>query len=331
MRVSENTNFELVRETLQRSKGRMEGLQNQTATMKKLNKPSDDPISAAKILEIRTDKVNNEQFQVSAKLAEAFLSNSEQAISELADIIVRAKEIAIQQSSSASSNDETRIAVAEEVAQMYQQAINVGNRRVGEKYLFGGYKTNVPPVSMEGKYLGDSGQMTVEIGRDVFVSMNVPGNEVFNTVGKVEVRGTQPEDLYDQSGEKKVRSPASDENLNNAPRNENVNVFDELMNLRIGLLTGDTDTIRQTLDRFDQIYSRLNSTRARVGSRINGIQNISQSLDRQNITQATLSSHLEDADMARVVGDLAREETIFRSALQSSQRLIQPSLLDFLK
>ena len=103
------------------------------------------------------------------------------------------------------------------------------------------------------------------------------------------------------------------------------------MNLRIGLLTGDVDTIRNTLDRFDQIYSNLNATRARVGSRINGIQNISQSLDRQKITQAQLSSHLEDADMAQVVSDLAKEEAVFRSALQSSQKLIQPSLLDFLK
>ena len=327
MRVSENTNFDLVRETLQRSKGRMEHLQNQSSTLRKLNSPSDDPVAAAKVLEIRTDKVNNEQYQVSAKLAEAFLSNSEQAVSELADIVVRAKEIAIQQSSSASSNDDTRVAVAEEVAQMFQQAINVANRRVGERYLFGGYKTNTPPVTEDGKYIGDNGQMTVEIGRDVFVSMNVPGNEIFNSDRKMESKGTQPEDLY----EKPTRAPASADNYGDAPKKQNVNIFEEIMNLRIGLLTGDVDTIRNTLDRFDQIYSNLNATRARVGSRINGIQNISQSLDRQKITQAQLSSHLEDADMAQVVSDLAKEEAVFRSALQSSQKLIQPSLLDFLK
>jgi len=40
---------------------------------------------------------------------------------------------------------------------------------------------------------------------------------------------------------------------------------------------------------------------------------------------------LEDADMAQVMSDLAREETIFRGALASSQKLMQPTLLDFLK
>lgn len=338
MRVSDNTNFGLVRETINRTKGRMEKLQTQSATLKKVNTLSDDPVGSSKILEIRTDKVNNEQFLMNAKLAEAQLNNSESALSELADVVVRAKEIALQQASGASANDDTRLAVAEEITQMYQSSIGTANRRVGDRYLFGGYKTDQPPVDVNGKYVGDDGQMMVEVGRDVFIAMNIPGHEAFNTNPQVEERpadmGSSPE-LQMRAG---ARTPASytatgqmNKTGKQAPEPENVNIFEELQNLRIGLLTSDTETIRGTLERFDQIHARLNSMRAKIGSRINGLQTMTQSLERQNITNAQLGSHLEDADMAQVVSDLAKEETVFRSALQSSNKLLQPTLMEFLK
>src|SRR4029077_3372579 len=103
MRVTDNSNYETVRESIRRSKERMENLQTQSATLKKLNTPSDDPVGASKVLEVRTEKVNNDQYGMNAKMAETFLSNSDHAMGELADIVVRAKEIALGQSSGASS------------------------------------------------------------------------------------------------------------------------------------------------------------------------------------------------------------------------------------
>jgi flagellar hook-associated protein 3 FlgL len=335
MRVSDNTNFGLVRETINRTKGRMEKLQTQAATLKKLNTPSDDPVGSSKVLEMRTDKVNNEQFLMNAKLAEAQLNNTESALSELSDIVVRAKEIALQQASGASANEDTRLAVAEEITQLFQSAIGAANRRVGDRYLFGGYKTDQPPVSADGKYVGDDGQMMVEVGRDVFISMNIPGHEAFNTNPAVERPRSSPELSPPENGGQANRTLASKNDLgavgSMGPQRENVNVFEELQNLRIGLLTSDTETIRNTLERFDEIHGRLNSMRAKIGSRVNGLQAMTQSLERQNITNAQLGSHLEDADMAQVVSDLAKEETVFRSALQSSNKLLQPTLMDFLK
>jgi flagellar hook-associated protein 3 FlgL len=323
MRVTENTNYGIVRETIQRSKGRMETLQGQHATLKKLNTPSDNPVGAAKVLEVRTDRVNNDQFMTNAKLAEAYLQNSEHALSEVADILVRAKEIAINQSSGASSNDDTRLGVAEEVTQLYQQAVAAANRKIGDRYLFGGYKTQTAPFDPEGRYRGDQGQMMTEIAKDVFISMNVPGSEAFNTQPNA-VKHVNP-DQFSQEGR---RGPAS---AYTQPPLENINVFDELQNLRISLLTGDLDGIRSTLERFDQMHGRVTAIRAKIGSRIQGIQNIGTSIERQNLTNAQLTQNLEDADLAKVVSDIAREEAVFRSSLQSSQKLVQPTLMDFLK
>jgi len=323
MRVTQNANYDLVRENIRRSRERMEGLQRQSATLKKLNTPSDDPVGAAKVMEMRTDKVNNDQFILNAKLAETFLANTDLAVSELGDIIVRAKEIAIGQSSGASSNEDTRLGIAEEVTQLFNNSITVGNRRVGERYLFGGYQTHKPPIEADGRYKGDEGQMMAEIGHEVFLAMNVPGVDVFNT---------RPSDSRDRrSTELQAGRGLASEAGDAGAETQNVNLFEELQTLRIGLLTGDLETIRGTLERFDALQTKLLGTRAKIGSRINGLQSSTQSLERHTLTNAGLSSTLEDADMAQVVSDLAKEETVFRSALQSSQKLLQPSLLDFLK
>lgn len=322
MRVTENTNVDTVRDTIRRSKERMENLQIQGATARKLNQPSDDPVGAAKILELRTDKMNNEQYHMNAKMAETFLLNSDQAVSELVDVLIRAKEIALNQSSGANSSEETRMGVGEEASQLFQQAISIGNRRVGDRYLFGGFKTQKPPVDQDGRYHGDTGQMMVEIANDVFVSMNVSGTEVFNS-NPDPVRGNQVNG-YDTYSERTQRNEGQE-----AP--ENVNVFDELQKLRIAVITGDMVGVQDTLDRFDQIHGKLVANRVKLGTRLQGIQSASQAMERHNVTNAVLSSSIEDADMAQVATDMNKEETVLRSTLASSKRLLQPTLLDFLR
>ncbi len=315
----------------------MENLQMQSATMKKINTPSDDPVAAAKLLEVRTDKVLNEQLGANAKLAMTYLSNSEQALGELGDIALRAKEIAIGQASAVSSSPDTRQGVAEEITQLFQQAVAIGNRRIGDRYIFGGFRTDKPPIDRDGRYHGDNGQQMVEIGKDVYVTMNLPGIEAFNSNPKnsTDLRGGYSREL---GGLKNVEAQSNEDDLDSLSpdgygrsQQENANIFDELQTLRISLLTGDITGIQNTLERFDQLHGRLTAMRAKLGSRIQGIESASQANERHNLINAQLSSHLEDADMAQVVSDLAKEETVFRSSLQSSQKLIQPTLLDFLK
>jgi flagellar hook-associated protein 3 FlgL len=335
MRVSDNTNMGVVRDSITRSRSRMEDLQMKTATMKKLNKPSDDPVGSAKVLEVRTDKVNNDQFQDNAQLAQAFLNNTDHALEDLSEVVMRAKEIAVGQSSSASSTPETRLGVAEEVNQLFQRAVTTANRRIGDRYVFGGFKTTTPPVDADGTYRGDQGESMVEIGREVYIGMNVPGIEVFNTQpeGSNDFRQLEQNKKPEPGKEKPeaARRLASDEPEAQAPSVQNVNLFQELKALRVGLLTGDLNTVRGTLDRFDDMLGKLVATRSKVGSRIQGIQGNVAAMERHNITNAQLTSTIEDADMTQVVSDLAKEETVFKSSLASSKHLIQPTLLDFLR
>lgn len=334
MRITNGYTFDSIRSNMNTTKERIDQLNSQAATLKKVNAPSDSPVGATKILEIRTDKVNNHQFVNNVRLAEAFLNNTDHALENLSDIVLRAKEIAINQASGASSNESTRVAVAEEVKQLYEAAVAAANTRIADRYLFGGYKTDRGPVNVDGSYQGDDGQMMVEIARDVFITMNVPGITVFNTNPKqsdeaVRVYGDRAEAKPGSSGPAEGREPAEEGKF--GPGQENVNIFKELQGLRISLLSGDIAGVRDTLERFDALHGKLVASRAQIGSRIAGMQGTVNALERQNITNAQLSTELEDADLAQVMTDLAREEQVFRTVLSSSQRMIQPTLLDFVK
>ncbi len=336
MRVTENMNYDTVRTGVHRSRERLSNNQIQSSTLKKVNAPSDDPVASAKILEIRTDKVNTEQFQNNAKMAESFLTNTDHVFEELSEILMRAKDIAINQSSAASANDSTRIGVAEEVTQLYKQAIGAANRRVGDRFLMGGYKTQTPPVTPTGEYKGDQGQMMVEIAKDVYIAVNVPGIEAFNTHPQYSSDIRRQNEMQQEQEPTLNRSPTAtaegDSDTTGGIENaENVNLFEELQNLRIALLTGDLESVRSTLDRLDNIQGKVIASRSKIGSRLQGVRSTMTGLERTALTNAQLNSTLEDADMAQVMSDLAKEETVLRSALQSSQKLIQPTLMDFLK
>ena len=319
MRVTENSNYELVKENVRKSRERLENLQTQSATLKKLNHPSEDPVGASKLLKIRTDQVNHAQFQLNSKSAQTFLNVTDHALAELSEIVMRTKEIALSQASEASSNDQTRLAVSEEVNQLILQAIGLANQRVGDRYIFSGFKTTTPAVDSQGRYQGDDGQMSLEIANGVFVTTNIPGIEAFNTHSR-QLQSALT--TYPQNG---VRSSSIEIGA------QNVNLFDELQNFRISLMTGDLGGIRDSIDRLDQLQGKLVTLRSRLGSRMQGIESTERSTAKDQMTEATLASSIEDADMAQVVSDLNKEETIYKSALASSKRLLQPSLLDFLK
>lgn len=324
MRVSDNTTRSAVDEALRRTRSRMEELQMKNATQKRMLSGADDPAANTKLMDIRTQTSVNKQFESNAQLAKNRLTMTDTALNEVYDIFVRAKEIAIGQSSDASANADSRMGVAQEVNALYKQLVSVANRRIGQQYLFGGFKTLDPPYDPDGNYKGDMGEIPIEIQKDVFTAANVPGPHVF------EVKKYLPNEQF--------RNPAmvpegrvSAVEKQPVPPLQKFSAFAELDALRTGLLTNDTETIRSSLDNLDEVIKNVVTLRAKVSSKVAGIDAALGQTQKIDQTNAELSSQLEDADFAQVYSDLAREETVLKSSLQSAQKLIQPTLLDFLR
>ena len=87
--------------------------------------------------------------------------------------------MAVAQANDAGSNEVSRRVVGTEVKQIYEQIVRIGNRKLGDRYIFGGYKTTVSPFDVSGKYKGDTGEMLINVDKGAFVAMNIPGSKVF--------------------------------------------------------------------------------------------------------------------------------------------------------
>lgn len=183
MRVADKMAYDQVNRAISKNRSEMANLQNQAATQKRVTKPSDDPVSASRVLGSRIELRGSEQYIKNLNYAKGFLDFTEQSLGELTEIFVRAKELAISQASDASSSAQTRRVVAEEIKQLLNQAVQVSNRKLGERFIFGGFKTTESPFDERGNYLGDLGEMKIHVDKDSFLPMNIPGAVVFHGKG----------------------------------------------------------------------------------------------------------------------------------------------------
>jgi flagellar hook-associated protein 3 FlgL len=370
LRVADKMNFEQVKRNLNRNRAEMSTLQNQAATMKRVTKPSDDPLAATRSLAARSDKTNLDQFLKNLNMAKSFLEFSDQSLAEVTNSLVRLKELALSQASDASSNAISRRTVATEVKQIFAQLVQMGNRKFGDRYIFGGYKTTKPPFSAEGRYKGDDGQMQIEVIGGAYLPMNTPGSAVFlgknlainttsqtledpllhqETIETQQQQNNPPNNVLADRGPESatMRAPASAQtqqqeepnyvrynsgNLNNTPGfGGGENIFDVVKQLEIGLMTSDTPTIQDSLERLDEAVSQVVMARAQIGSRVSALDSNRDLIQKGQVESKVTISNLEDANTFELLSDIKKNETTLQATLQTSGKLLQGSLLDFLR
>lgn len=323
-RVTEKSSQASVSYALNKTKTRLENLQLKGSTLKSISKPSDNPISNVEALELKSVKSDNGQFSKNINHASLSLSTTEQALDQLTDILNKAKEIAIAQSSDI-YNEDVRRNVSNEVVQLKNQLVSVANKRSGNRFLFAGHKSLTQPFAPDGKYQGDNGKIRLEVSKDFFVPINLSGEEVFLHLEKNDRLDAKKKDSLPEQGPIQSRDLASVK----APKVSN-NMFTLLDSLIAGLETNDSDTIKETLEQFDDNISHLITLRTRMGSLANTLSASSNQLEKDNIDIDTRKSKLIDADIAELYSDLTRQKSILETTYKASSNLMNKKLLDFL-
>ena len=131
-RVSENSSINSINYAVGKTKGRLEDLQLKGSTLKRVSKPSDDPIGNTELLAIRSQNIDAEQYLRNLNFAKTQLSYTENVLEEMTDLLVKAKELAIGQASTL-FGPEVRQGVAKEIHQIRQQILSIANKRIGNR------------------------------------------------------------------------------------------------------------------------------------------------------------------------------------------------------
>ncbi len=149
MRVTEGMKFKSSLFNLNSLQSASKTIMDQMSSQKKVNRPSDDPTGIGKILDIRHVQQMNDQYQKNIESADSWLKMTESKLSDLSDLLVNAREIAVAQATATATADTRRIAVAS-VEQLTEQMFSIANTQYMDRYVFAGSRSDQPPFSRDG-------------------------------------------------------------------------------------------------------------------------------------------------------------------------------------
>ncbi|MBP9706041.1 MAG: flagellar hook-associated protein FlgL [Oligoflexales bacterium] len=299
MRVSDSKRYDVVADRVNNAKTQNEKLLGQISTQKRINALEDDPLGFSTVISLKNDSSNKRQFQRNIDFGKGYLENTEAAVTTLSDKLIRAKELAIGMANDTYAQG-SRDAVSKEIDEIMNEIMSLGNASFNNRYLFSGFRTRTPAFASEGEFVGDDGQIFLPIGRNDFRQVNIPGRLLFE--------------------------PNADERASG-----HMNLLESLRVLRDGLEANDKETIHNSIDEMDFHLEKVTSTQATIGAMHSSLQKASERLLFEEEQTEKMRSTIEDADIYRSSSDFKKSESVLQSTLLTSNKLLQPSLLNFMQ
>ncbi len=151
MRITNSMLINNMMQYMNNNLGRMDKLQMQLATGKKIAVPSDDPIVAAKALKLRTDVSEVDQFKKNSDDANSWMDITENSLGMLVDVLQRVRELSVQASNDTLTPDD-RDKIKQEAEQLKGQVIQIANTTYAGRFIFSGYATDTQLMNEDGTY-----------------------------------------------------------------------------------------------------------------------------------------------------------------------------------
>jgi flagellar hook-associated protein 3 FlgL len=280
------------------SYNRMSRAQQRMGTGKQLNMPSDDPNGSAQLLALKTGLSRLAQYRRNAEDGRGFLGTTENALSQVTNILRQARQLAVQ-----SANDgidvQQRQVLADQVTNLIAQVAQISNTQYGGRYIFAGQRTLTPAFVSSG-----AGSWTYQGGTAA----------TLDDVLQVEVDANAPIQI-NVSGDKAFSS-----------------IFSTLSGLYTNIVSNNTREISLTdVKNLDNELGNILKLRADVGARSQRMEQVRDLADAQELQFSELASNIEEADIPRTVLDLKSAELAYQAALTSAASTFKTSLLDFLR
>lgn len=322
VRVTEKSSSSSVTFAVNKAKAKLEELQLKGANLKKIRKPSDNPTGNAKALQLSSRNKNIEQYLKNIDYAEFNVNIIEKSVEEITNILNKAKEIAVLQSSDFYGAD-IKKNVAEEVTQLKRQLLGISSKRLGNRYIFSGHQSLTKPFDEFGNYYGDDKNIEIEIARDFKIPVTLNGKELFYFDKEVTV--LPPKEQNEQ--ENPSRQLASTPQVKVVQKN----IIQLIDTLETSLKTNDKFLTQSLLEDIDAATKNVIQARTKLGSVTNSIESFRNKLEKEEIDNKELKSKIVDADIADLFSEVSKQQQILGTAYKSGQAIINRSLMDFLK
>ncbi len=288
---------------------KIDKLQRQLSSYKKLNRFSDDPMGYFRSLELKSRLDKIQQYSRNINDATSWLQQTETAVMEMNEIMKVIYENVLNASADTQADVQKNI-VANNLIQLKEQIFQIMNTTFGDKYIFGGYNTTKAPfvntgseilynginlISATSDELSDimSQKLNYEVGKGSYINVSINGLQVLG---------------------------AGEDNL--------FNILDELI---VALQNDEpASTFSPYIEKIKARQDNILNVIAEVGGRINRLEFLYERYSLDELNYETIRSSIEDIDMAEVVTKLEMARSVYNAALAVGSNIIQPSLVNFL-
>ena len=279
---------------MQRNLRGVEEKRSQLVSGRRLSRSSDDPVGVARTLGFQNRLAKIKQHTRNSNQILARLNQTESVLDGTNETLMQLKQLALQYGS-ATVNPRDRLNAVEQIQQIKQQVIQFANTKSGNQYIFAGSKTTTRPFEDEGdkvRYRGNNKEVSVEIGENQTIPVNIPGTQVFNT---------------SQTG-----------------------IFQMLTDFTKALEQDNIEEIQEIVGRIENFSETVLTGRATNAARIQRVEFSREGHFDDEFNTIQSLSDIQGTDMARAATELVNQQTAYQAALVSTARVIQPSLLSVL-
>jgi flagellar hook-associated protein 3 FlgL len=290
-RITQQTMGRQAFANLQSSLGRLHGLEEQLSSGKQIRKPSDSPVGTVAAMRYRTQMDRTAQYARNIDDGIGWLALADTTLTNASDQLRRVRDLTLN-GTNASLGPEARVALADEVDAIRDALVQLANTTYLGRPIFGGTTGAATAFSPAGTFLGDTAVVSRTIAPGESVQVSMAGPAVWGS---------------DATG-----------------------VFATLGRISADLRSNPAG-LAPDLTALDQVTGALRSQLALVGTSANRLE---QAQLRNSDTETTMRqrlSEVEDIDLARTALELKIQETSYQAALAATSRVIQPSLVDFLR
>lgn len=323
MRVTQSMLSNTMLRNLGNSYNKMGQWQEQLSTSSKLLRPSDDPVGVTKAMSYRTQLTQNAQYKGNLDTATKWLDTTDTSLGSVTSAMTRVQELIIQAANDTNqTTDREKMLI--EIKQIQQEIHDLANTKVGDTYLFSGTRTNEPLYKKDDA----TGEITFngEAGTDIEAPENGFGEsvniEIYNDI-QLEINTTGAMKMFGKIDEvfAKIETALSGEDTDGITSG-----------LDIGSILGGTNSDE------DKEYTTIQGSidlvlmeRATVGAKQNRVDMMSDRLAIQKEVLTKQQSNVEDVEYEEAITNMITQASIHRAALSVGGRIIQQTLVDFIR
>lgn len=284
-------------------------LQRQANTGKVFSKPSDDPFRVSRTMQMYAQINGNKQYNRNIKDVINWMDTTDTALNQITECLQRVEELIVS-AGNATYGTEEFLAIKEEINERVAEYGQILNTTFDGKYVFGGKDAMSKPINITSSPGGDNsiainGNKTlINQTLEIEISMGVRVEYTVNAVDVLEFSdGGTPKDVK--------------------------GIFDNILdNLNNG---NKSDLLEKNLGDVQKTLNNVLAVRAKVGTMQNRMESAKKLNEAENFNLTEILSSNEDVDVVEKAMEIGAAQTVYMASLQTSSKVLQPTILDFLR